>query len=459
MKKTLLFTICFVSILLFSSCEKETILTVNQASLSFNNSGGSQTVNIVANKVWSASSNQSWCKVSPSSGDGSDNSNITLSLSCDANTTYDARTCTITITCEELTKTISVSQAEGDGLVVSQTEYSISNQEQLITLSVQSNVDYTVISRIPWITSLHSKGLSNSSVTLSVAENDGNYRFGKVSIIGRGIEVVVTIEQEAAEFVEFSDDGFKSYCLEMFDRNGDGHISIPEAKFVDEIYLFGIEGIEDLSDLHFFPNLLKLYCSDCHLKILDVSKNKALTFLSCGGNGLKSLDVTQNTYLTTLDCGRNLLSYLDLSKNIELQTLKCINSKLTNLDLSKNINLQILECGYNQLSSLNLSNNTKIEYIECSKNQLSELTIGGCSALISISCYDNLLNNLDVSTNISLSWLNCSDNLLNSLDVSNNSNLESLLCYGNPLTEIWLKTGQVIEDFQYDAYVSTIKYK
>lgn len=186
MKKTLLFTICFVSILVFSSCEKETILTVNQASLSINNSGGSQTVNIVANKVWSASSNQSWCKVSPSSGDGSDNSNFTLSVSCDANTTYDARTCTITITCEELTKTISVSQAEGKGLIISQTEYNLTNDAQTISVEVQANVQYTVeIDNAckSWIKQESTKALSSNTIKFAISKNeDYDGREGKIII-------------------------------------------------------------------------------------------------------------------------------------------------------------------------------------------------------------------------------------------------------------------------------------
>lgn len=185
MKKVFAPLIGIAACVIFASCEKETILTVNQALLSFNNGGGSQTVNIVANKVWSASSNQSWCKVSPSSGDGSDNSSITISLSCDANTTYDARTCTVTIICEELTKIISVSQAEGKGVVVSQTKYSVSNDEQTIDIEVNYNVDFDVV--IPdsckdWISVVGAKGLISKAYTFSIAKNESyDSREGSIS--------------------------------------------------------------------------------------------------------------------------------------------------------------------------------------------------------------------------------------------------------------------------------------
>ena len=186
MKHFLLTLTIVIGCSLLASCEKETILTVNQSSLSFNNSGGSQTVNITANKVWRASSNQSWCKVSPSSGDGSDNSNITLSVSCDANATYDERTCTITITCEELTKTISVSQAEGKGLILSQTEYNLTNDAQTISVEVQANVNYSVeIDNAckSWIKQEATKGLSSNVIKFAISKNeDYDGREGKIVI-------------------------------------------------------------------------------------------------------------------------------------------------------------------------------------------------------------------------------------------------------------------------------------
>jgi hypothetical protein len=186
MKKVFALLIGIAACVMVCSCEKETILTVDQASLSFNNSGGSQTVNIVANKVWSASSNQSWCKVSPSSGDGSDNSNITISVSCDANASYDARTCTITINCEELTKTIAVSQAEGKGLILSQTEFNLTNDAQIISVEVQANVQYTVeIDHAckSWIKQESTKALSSNTIKFAISKNeDYDGREGKIII-------------------------------------------------------------------------------------------------------------------------------------------------------------------------------------------------------------------------------------------------------------------------------------
>ena len=167
MKRISTIVLCILSSLLLSSCEQPTMLSVSQTALSFDYSGGNQSVTLTANKVWKASLNQGWCKVSPSSGDGSDNSNITLSVSCDANDTYDERTATITISCGELTQTISVSQSEGKGLIISQTEYNLTNAEQTISVEVKANVQYSVeIDNAckSWIKQASTKGLSSNII-------------------------------------------------------------------------------------------------------------------------------------------------------------------------------------------------------------------------------------------------------------------------------------------------------
>ena len=65
-----------------------------------------------------------------------------------------------------------------------------------------------------------------------------------------------------------------------------------------------------------------------------------------------------------------------------------------------------------------------------------------------------------METNVALRDLICSSNQITTLDVSNNTTLEQLYCENNPyLTEIWLKTGQSINDLAYDTDVATIKYK
>lgn len=204
MKKLLIAVMSIALGLFATSCVPKTELSVGQSALTFDNKGASQTVSFTANKVWSATSSQSWCKVTPSSGDGSANSSQSFSVSCDPNTTYDPRNCDITIVCEELTALISVTQAEGSGLIISQTDYSLTNEAQTVSIEVKSNVDYLVAvegDATSWIKVQSTKGLSSHTIVLAVSENkDYDTRTGKVTVkdVSGSLTQTVTIKQGEA---------------------------------------------------------------------------------------------------------------------------------------------------------------------------------------------------------------------------------------------------------------------
>ena len=180
---------------LFISCEEETILSVDQTSITIPDTGGSQSITLTANKTWSASPNQSWCKVSPSSGEEAASSR--LSISCDANTTYEDRSCTVTITCAELTKTISVTQATNKGLIVSQSSYDLTSAAQQLNIEVKANVKFGVEidnGCKDWVKYNSTKGLTTSTIILDIAENKSyDNREGKVTIKQEGGSISSTI--------------------------------------------------------------------------------------------------------------------------------------------------------------------------------------------------------------------------------------------------------------------------
>ena len=290
---------------------------------------------------------------------------------------------------------------------------------------------------------------------------------------------IATIKYKGA-YINFEDDNFKAYCVQYFDTNGDREISYEEAEMVSVISC-NDKGITSLKGIQYFTALTNLYCSENQLTTLDVRNNTALTVLSCHSNQLTTLDVSnntalkdlycynnqlttlnvsKNTALTILSCKSNQLTTLDVSKNTALLSLSCYSNQLTTLDVSKNTALTVLSCYSNQLATLDVSNNTTLERLYCSSNQLMTLDVSKNTALIQLNCSSNQLTTLDASKNTALIQLNCSSNQLINLDVSNNSVLEFLDCRSNPsLTEIWLKTGQTIANFMYDANVATIYYK
>ena len=191
--------------LFVTSCEPKTELSVNQSSLTFDNKGGSQTLTVTANKGWSVSCDQSsWCKVSPSTGDGKTNNNVSVTVTCDPNATYDSRSCTLTIVCEELTSTVKVTQAEGIGLILSQTDFNLNNEAQDVSIEVKSNVDYLVSvegDATSWIKVKSTKGLNSSTIVLAVSENkDYDDRTGKVTVrdVSGELSQTITIKQGEA---------------------------------------------------------------------------------------------------------------------------------------------------------------------------------------------------------------------------------------------------------------------
>lgn len=181
----------------FIACEPATELSVGQSSLAFDNAGGSQSVTLLANKAWTTSASQSWCKVTPASGDGSS----AISISCDPNSDYDSRSCTVTVACAELTATIAVSQAEGAGLVLSQTEFTLDNTEQTVSFEVMANVDYLVSvdgAATSWIKVQSTKGLSPGKVVLAVSANkEYDRRTGTVTVrdVSGSLSRTVTVTQ------------------------------------------------------------------------------------------------------------------------------------------------------------------------------------------------------------------------------------------------------------------------
>ena len=169
-----------------TSCEKAPFLTLSTPkTINFTDQGGTQSITFTANRDWSVSSSDSWCKVSPSSGIKADGI-ITVTLTCEPNTTYNPRSATLTIRVEELSETITVTQDTNLGLLVSPTSYDLTNAAQSIEVEVRANVKYAVeidAACKDWITQTGTKALSTEKITFSIAANESyDNREGKITI-------------------------------------------------------------------------------------------------------------------------------------------------------------------------------------------------------------------------------------------------------------------------------------
>ena len=318
------------------------------------------------------------------------------------------------------------------------------------------------------------------------------------------------------QYVPFADANFKAYCVQRFDKDGDGEISMAEASII-EVISVSTADIESLQGIEFMPNLKSLYCvgtgayyspnnpdyfnSSGKLTELDVSKNTKLVNLDCSCNYIRSLDVSNNLALIYLDCSRNKMFHLEIGEKsvieylrygytylknvidpssfITLIQLNCSYAGIQNLDVTGMKNLMSLDCGGNQLRSLDVSQNTALQSLSCYSNQLTSLNVCSNTALTYFSCGQNQLTSLDVSHNASLQTLycnnnqltllgfghntaltilNCDNNQLTSLNVSQNSALADLSCANNASNlVISIRGGQIFKNFNHDNYVSIVE--
>lgn len=89
----------------------------------------------------------------------------------------------------------------------------------------------------------------------------------------------------------FPDEAFRALLAEAVDSNGDSLLSTLETRRVSELNCSGL-GIADLTGIEHFTQLVALNCENNELTALDVSKNKLLSEIYCGGNRLATLDLT-----------------------------------------------------------------------------------------------------------------------------------------------------------------------
>ena len=300
----------------------------------------------------------------------------------------------------------------------------------------------------------------------------------------------VVVEDIAINETNFPDENFRNWILSQ-SYGSDGVLTDEEIAEVTDITVY-YKSIKSLQGIEFFTALTTLLCSNNYqLTALDVSKNTALTSLSCSSTQITSLDLSECTALTRLDCSGNYqLTSLNVSKNTALTTLICKNCGITSLDVSGCSMLTSLECWGNKLTNLDVSKNTSLTSLICKNNVLTSLNVSGCTALTSLDCYKNQLTSLDVSKNTALTSLNssnnklttlnvtkntaltalnCSDNKLTALDLSKNTKLMNLYCDGNQFTALdlsgctvlsWLECySNQIKDAAMDAFIESLPPK
>ena len=203
MKRTISLLVGILCLLVLAhSCQKTPILTLGSTStIEVPANGGNSTISFTANNDWTVRAADTWVHVSPASGAGSDQA-TTVTVTCDPNDTYEARSSTITVSSAgNLTKTVTVNQPANTGLLVDgKTTFDLSAEAQTFEVTVKHNVLFTVSSSADWVTQDNTKALTSTKLTFSVAENTvTEARSATVTISGDGLSQKITVNQAAAE--------------------------------------------------------------------------------------------------------------------------------------------------------------------------------------------------------------------------------------------------------------------
>jgi len=285
---------------------------------------------------------------------------------------------------------------------------------------------------------------SGSSKGLKEPENDGINVKGQLSNIDLS-------ELNNLDSLSITCNPIVSLNIDKIPQLKKLHLAILALKYLNlsknfELTSLAFESLPFLSDIDLSKNtaLTYLSCISNSIGKIDISNNTALNYFACNNNPLTSIDVSKNTALNTLMCSNNQLTSIDVSKNTALELLGCSNNMLTTLDISANKALLLLSCNGSGLTSLDVSANSLLAYLECYNNLLTSLDVSSNSSLAYLYCQGNSLTSLQFGKNTALGTLNCSKNKLSGLNVCDLSSLTNLTCYDNQLTSLDVSKNTVL---------------
>ena len=175
--------------------------TPEEPSLLFTSDAGRATVVFTANRRWSAEfvndRAAEWCSLSATEGRGS---NTTLYVSVTQNQNYDERSASILFTCDDVTRTLVVTQKQKDAVLLDGSVVQMSSDGGSFTVRFRANVECRVAvdgAASDWIIPLNSKGLTEYSASFTVKQNETlEPRQGRIDVMSSLGKESVKVYQE-----------------------------------------------------------------------------------------------------------------------------------------------------------------------------------------------------------------------------------------------------------------------
>ncbi len=128
-------------------------MTLSQEAVNFTPEGGTAELTLKSNYQWTAESDVSWCSISPTSGNSG---SATLAMISEKNTKIEERVATITVTAGAVVRKIKVVQLNPNGfeIIDYQSPVTVPGLENVVAISVRTNMVVTASSPSDWIVSL-----------------------------------------------------------------------------------------------------------------------------------------------------------------------------------------------------------------------------------------------------------------------------------------------------------------
>ena len=166
--------------------------------------GGQLEVAFNATLGWTASSSEEFVTVEPKTGEAGD---VSVTLTVAENDSYDPRTATVTLTCDEDVKTIEITQKQKGALLFTESTIAVSAEggNVEVVAKANSNVTYAIADDAKaWISEL--KGLVEYKFNFIVTVNESELaRTGQIVFTNEtGQTETVTIQQAGTEALSFA---------------------------------------------------------------------------------------------------------------------------------------------------------------------------------------------------------------------------------------------------------------
>ena len=170
-------------------------------SIDFSSDAGSATIQLEASKTWMASfvndRAKDWCKLSLESGKRG-TANITVSVN--QNPDYDQRSASIIFQCDDVKRTIVVTQKQKEAILVSSSrlDVGVGGGQIMVEVKASTPYEYSIAeSAKSWITPVRTKSLSETKLYFNVSENDSvDKRVGNIVFTGPTVREVVNVYQD-----------------------------------------------------------------------------------------------------------------------------------------------------------------------------------------------------------------------------------------------------------------------